>query len=511
MPGTLEERRRELLRSLPSVSRLLAVPEIASFEPQLGHAYVAAVVQQATDAARNALLGATDWPGLAHASAASTPEALVHWVTGRLASAAAPSLRRVVNATGIVLHTNLGRSPLAQAAIDAVERIAAGYSNLEFDLGSGQRGSRYEHVASLLCELTGAEAAMAVNNNAAAVLLALSSLAAGKEAVVSRGQLVEIGGSFRIPDIMAQSGVRLVEVGTTNKTHLRDYEAAIGPETALLLHVHTSNFRIIGFSETVPLKELVQLGRRHNLPVMTDLGSGFLLDLRQHHITDEPTVQQTVAAGAEVVTFSGDKLLGGPQAGIIVGTRATIERLARHPLNRAVRIDKMTLAALEATLRLYRNPDLARSEIPTLRMLTLAPEDLRRRAADLAQRLRQAVGQIPPDPAARADAESEPGWAPEAPVLSVEVRPGTSQVGGGALPAQDLPTQLVVLSPRNTSAVALENWLRNWHVPVIARVQDDQVLLDVRTLLPGDDAVIAEALQALARKAYDGPAPEADN
>jgi L-seryl-tRNA(Ser) seleniumtransferase len=381
--------------------------------------------------------------------------------------ASRPHFRRVINATGVVVHTNLGRSLLAHRAVEAVTEACAHYSNLEFSLDTGQRGSRYAHVEELLCKLTGAEAGLVVNNNAAAVLLMLDTLAKGREVVVSRGQLVEIGGSFRIPDVMAKSGAVLREVGATNRTHPHDYERAITPETAALLKVHTSNFRIIGFHKEVGLRELVALGEKHGLPVLEDLGSGNLFDFTPYGLDHEPTVQETVAAGAAVVTFSGDKVLGGPQAGIIVGRKDYIDPIKKNPMNRALRIDKMTLAALEATLRLYLDPVLARREIPTLRMITASTEELRRQASKLARGLRRAL-------------RGTGGGAS----AEITLLPGASRVGGGAYPERDLPTTLVAVRPQNKDigVEALRDALLDTDPPLIGRIEHDAFCLDPRTL-----------------------------
>jgi L-seryl-tRNA(Ser) seleniumtransferase len=362
---------------------------------------------------------------------------------------------------------------LAEEAIEAIAEVSRSYSNLELDLAAGQRGSRYAHVREVLCDLTGAESAVVVNNNAAAVLLALNTLARGKEVIVSRGELIEIGGAFRIPDVIERSGARLVEVGTTNKTKLRDYERATGPETAALLKVHTSNYRIVGFTEDVALKELVDLGARLTLPVINDLGSGSLVDLSPFQLEREPTVGEAVATGADVVTFSGDKLLGGPQAGLIVGQRATIEAIERNPLNRALRIDKLTLAGLEATLRLYLDERKATDKIPTLRMLTLPLGTISKRAKKLAQMLDEVL-----------DDDSR-----------VSIEEVVSQVGGGALPLQFLPSRAVALQPSGVSAQELAERLCQLKVPIITRIQQDKVLLDVRTIREDELSLIPEGVK----------------
>ncbi len=392
-----------------------------------------------------------------------------------LQRASRPHFRRVLNATGVVVHTNLGRSLLSRQAVEAVTEACARYSNLEFSLATGQRGSRYSHVEELLCRLTGAEAALVVNNNAAAVLLMLDTLAKGREVVVSRGQLVEIGGSFRIPDVMAKSGAVLREVGATNRVHAFDYERAIGPETAALLKVHASNFRIIGFHKEVSLQEMVAIADQHGLPVLEDLGSGNLFDFTPYGLDHEPTVQEAVAAGASVVTFSGDKVLGGPQAGIIVGRKASIDPIKKNPMNRALRIDKMTLAALEATLRLYLDPQLARREIPTLRMITASARELKGRASRLARILRRALG----------------------PAVDVLLFPGASRVGGGAYPERDLPTTLVGVRPaqENLSVDELKERLLQTDPPLIGRIEQDRFCLDPRTLDNDEYALAARVMQ----------------
>jgi L-seryl-tRNA(Ser) seleniumtransferase len=402
------------------------------------------------------------------------PPGDVEALAGRVCAAArggAFSLRPVINATGVVLHTNLGRALLSEAALARVVAVAAAYSNLELDLGTKERGSRYAHVDALLRRLTGAEDALVVNNNAAAVLLALESLARGREVVVSRGELIEIGGEFRIPDIMLRSGARLREVGTTNRTHLRDYAEAIGPDTALLLKVHTSNYRVVGFTADVSSRELAQLGRERGVSVMEDLGSGSLLDLRHHGFPYEPTVPDVVAAGVDLVSFSGDKLLGGPQAGVVVGRRDLVGRLKRNPLNRALRIDKLTVAALEATLMAYEAGE-ALHTVPTLRRLTESLADIRARARRLLARL---------DPALRRH-------------LRASLVEATSQVGGGALPTVELPTVALALGADGAQTRELDVALRAGAPPVVARVVDDRLLLDCRTVLPSEVAPLAAAL-----------------
>ena len=380
--------------------------------------------------------------------------------------------RRVINGTGIIVHTNFGRSNLSDQAIKAVVEAAGSYSNLEYDLEQGRRGSRYSHIEGLLCDLLNCESALVVNNNAAAVLLVLSALGQGKEAIVSRGELVEIGGSFRIPDIMQQGGCRLREVGTTNRTHLRDYEQAIGENTALILKVHASNYRIQGFTASVPPAELKALCREHHVPLIEDMGSGLLIDVSSFGIPGEPTVQESLRAGVDVVTFSGDKLLGGPQAGIIVGQKISIDVMKKHPLTRAIRIDKMTLAAIEATLMHYHERDDAVRNIPTLHLLALSQQELRAKADHFLALLHKAA----------------------IPALLVE---SASQVGGGALPTQDLPTWCVALDLPDLSAHTIEMQLRQGKPAIIGRIVKNRFLLDVRTLEEGDLPIIIEQAKKL--------------
>ncbi len=385
-----------------------------------------------------------------------------------------PSLKRVINATGVVVHTNLGRSPLAEEAVEAILRVSKWYSNLEYDLERGKRGSRYVHVEELLKEITGAEAALVVNNNASAVLISLNTLAKGKEVIVSRGELVEIGGSFRIPEVMSWAGCILKEVGTTNKTHIHDYEKAISEDTALLLKVHKSNYYIEGFTKEISAKELVSLAREHGLLVMEDLGSGCFVDFSKYGLIKEPTVQEVVNSGVDVVTFSGDKLLGGPQAGIILGKKEIIEEIRKNPLNRALRIDKLTLAGLEATLRLYRCEDWATQKIPILRMILKSEAELKKEA----QRLRRLLG--------RQGLKH----------ISCKVVRTSGKTGGGALPRLELPSYAVALSCGRPPQWIQEK-LRKRELPIIGRIEEDSFLLDVRCLFPQDYPEIAKAIREL--------------
>ena len=464
-----------LYRSLPNIDEILGAPEMA-------RAITAGVLPRelVLRCAREELEALRSQIAQGKRSDQVTLDEVLASVKAAVGAAQQPSLRRVINATGIVIHTNLGRSVLPESALEAVIATSRGYANLEYDIVAGERGHRGDHIETLICEITGAEAALAVNNNASAVLLTLAALAVGKKTIVSRGQLVEIGGSFRIPDIMAASGTVMVEVGTTNKTHLGDYARAIGERTGLIFKAHTSNYQLVGFTEEVSLADLVALGAERGVPVVEDLGSGVLLDLSAYGLPAEPTVQESLAAGADVVTFSGDKLLGGPQAGIICGKRGVIARLRSHPLARALRLDKMTLAALEATLRLYRDPATAVNAIPTLSSLTRSAEQCRQQADQLAVALREA-------------AESSGLGA----ALSIEAAGEMSLAGGGSLPGAEIPTTVVALAVEHVSAATLEQRLRALPVPVVARVHEERLLIDVRTLSEDDTELLVSELTAL--------------
>ena len=445
----------DLRRRLPAVDALLADPDIAGLLAAHPRSLVVRAVREAIAGARAA-------------GGAAPPEGWGAAVLGRVHRLAAPSLALVINATGVVLHTNLGRAPLALAARQAVERIAAGYANLEYDVSAGTRGSRHALCRDLLVELTGAEDALVVNNAAGALLTALSALARDGEAIVSRGELVEIGGAFRVPEVMARSGAKLVEVGTTNRTHGRDYKAAITPHTRLLLKVHRSNFQVTGFTAEVTAGEVAALAREARVTSLYDLGSGLLFDLAPWGLRGEPTIMEALASGVDAVVFSGDKLLGGPQAGILLGRRAAIEACRTDPIARAVRSDKLTLAALEATLALYRNPETSRREIPVLRMLTEDVSHLRRAA----EALRKGVG---------GDAD---------------IIEGESEVGGGSFPGAKLKTWLLRLKPKGLPPTTVAERLRCGNPPIVPRIADDHVLLDPRTILPDQLDGVARAVRA---------------
>jgi len=427
------------LHELPSVDELARHERLAGEPAQL-----------AVEAARAALARARE-----EIKAGHEPGDLVERAVQELASARAPSLRRALNATGVIVHTNLGRAPLAEAALERALEVGRGYSNLEYDLTAGSRGSRQDHVAGILRRLTGAEGALVVNNNAAAVMLALAALAEGREVLVSRGELIEIGDEFRIPDVLARSGARLREVGTTNRTRAADYEGAIGPDTAVLLRVHQSNFRVVGFTEQPSVAELATVAGRHGLPLVDDLGSGVLV-----HLEGEPSAKESLSAGAHLVCFSGDKLLGGPQAGIVVGRGELVEKLRRHPLQRALRADKLTLAALEGTLGLYLDPERAAREVPVLRMLREPADAVRARAG----RLAEAVGG--------------------------EVEETVARVGGGALPLAELPSFACAIEE------GLASPLRAGEPPVVGVIRDGRLLLDCRTLTDAEAEEVAEAVRA---------------
>jgi L-seryl-tRNA(Ser) seleniumtransferase len=459
--------RRALLRTLPAIDRLLATSQLTELEQTQPHLLIRDAAQRVVEDLRSQLLDEqAPLPDL-------DIEAVAERVAAQVELMAKPSLRKVINVTGTLLHTNLGRAPLCSDALHAIKDVAQGYSNLEYDLEAGQRGKRFTHVEELICKLTGGEAATVVNNNAGAVMLALAALAGGKSAIVSRGELIEIGGSFRIPDIMAASGVDLVEVGTTNKTHLKDYAAAIDKETALILKVHTSNYRILGFTEAVSGEELAELAHGNDIPVLEDLGSGLLMDLTPYGLPREPTVREALKTDIDLVTFSGDKLLGGPQAGIIVGNKDVIDRVRKHPMARALRIDKLTLAALEATLKLYLDPEKALEQVPTLRMLALPAEEMQRRCDKLLPRLTADLGDS----------------------AECSIIEATATVGGGALPLAELPGRVIALEPKQLSLNELTARLRSCEPAVVGRIQDGRLLIDPRTLNADDEAPLLQAMQ----------------
>lgn len=453
------------LRRLPPVSKVLDAPALAAFRGRHSADAVTAAVRAELAAARDQIAAGGNGPP-------PSPDALAEQAAARLDADAAPKLRPVINATGVVLHTNLGRSPLHESAARAAYEAGRGYLNLEMDLGTGKRSSRQDPVRAGLCRLTGAESATVVNNCAAATVIVLRALAAGKEVVVSRGQLVEIGGSFRIPEIMAVSGAALREVGTTNITRVGDYEQAIGPNTGLLMRVHTSNYRVRGYTKSVGIEDLVALGKRFNLPVVDDAGSGAALDLAEHGLPGEPLVSAGIAAGADLVLFSGDKLLGGPQAGVIAGKADLVRRVEKDPLMRAFRTDKMTLTALEATLRLYRDPTAVQRDLPTVRMLTTPLAELRERCEKLASRLRAVSG------------------------VSAEVRQDTAFVGGGSLPDVELPTAVIAVTADGLSDDDLARRLRTGTPSVVGRVQDGHVLLDLRCVFDRQEDDLVAAVHA---------------
>lgn len=466
----MDEDRRELLRSIPKMDEILSILDRRNVLESASRNIVLKICRAVLDEVRSSILANTlSDRGLLD------PERLSAVIASRLDALKRNNLRQVVNATGILLHTNLGRAPLPEEAIENIINVSRGYSNLEYNLETGKRGVRYDHVTDVLRELTGAEDALVVNNNAAAVLLVLNTLSNGMESIVSRGELIEIGGEFRIPEIMKKSGAVLREVGTTNRTRLADYEKAIGENTALVMKVHPSNYRIMGFTEEAELSELVGLGRKMNIPVFNDLGSGCLIDLEQFGLMKEPTVQEIVKTGADIICFSGDKLLGGPQAGIIIGRSDLIGDIKSNPLNRALRIDKLTLAALESTLRIYLKPEDALKKLRGLQCLTESVEDVAKRARKLCSILRRLVLRD----------------------ISLEIREGKSLSGGGALPLQEIPTVLIVLKSEKLKAEHIEKALRNAEIPVITRIMEDEVLMDLRTISESEYKIIEKAFREI--------------
>ncbi|VEN74662.1 L-seryl-tRNA(Sec) selenium transferase [Candidatus Desulfarcum epimagneticum] len=476
MKKTLGEEQKQALKSLPGVDHILEISSGGFARKNIPHAVAVRSVRRAIQGFRADIIrgdGLWDKGGI-------SDDRILERAEAEAEADMAFKLVPVINATGVIIHTNLGRSLLAEEALERISGISSRYSNLEFDLEAGARGSRHAIVEELLCEISGAESAMAVNNNAAAVLICLDTLARGRRVAVSRGELVEIGGSFRIPDVMKKSGCRLKEVGTTNRTHLRDYGEALDDEdVALLLKVHTSNYSVVGFASDVPLKDLVALGAARSAPVMEDLGSGTFIDFSRFGLEKEPTVQESVASGADVVTFSGDKLLGGPQAGVIVGRKRVVDQIKQNPLARAMRVDKLTLAALEATLRIYRDPpEKAVRRIPVLDMLTLPMGTIEKRAGDLAARLRQI----------------------DDPRLEITELDGFSKAGGGSLPLLRLSTKCVAMRVSGVSANRAEKMMRAFSPPVIGRIERDRLILDARTIRDDEPPVIARAALDMLRR-----------
>jgi L-seryl-tRNA(Ser) seleniumtransferase len=467
----LNQQQKEALRNLPAVDHVLELSKSDPFFEEVPRSVLIRSIRSVLDNRRRQIIEQDP----AQIDELMADAAVVTGVKDLARQAQSLNLRATVNATGIVIHTNLGRSLLAETAIEHLCAVGRRYSNLEFDLDKGRRGSRYANVEDLICEISGAESAMAVNNCAGAVLLALETMAAGKKVIVSRGELVEIGGSFRIPDVMAKSGGIMCEVGTTNRTHLRDYENAVDEQTALLLKVHKSNYSVVGFSAEVSLKDLVALGRKHQVPVMEDLGSGTFIDFSRYGLLKEPTVQESVSTGVDIITFSGDKLLGGPQAGLVVGKKACIDRIKKNPITRALRIDKLTLAALESTLRLYRDEEKAVQAIPTLRMM-LQPIAILEEKAGRLKKMLESTGHS------------------RLTVASLDL---ISRPGGGSLPLLELPSKGLGIRIDGLSANAIEKSLRLNSPPIIGRIEDDLYTMDMRTLQDGELETIRSAIETL--------------
>ncbi len=471
----VDEKRKALLKKLPSVDHILIKANKDRRFYEIPKTVVVAAIRAAVEDLRTIILDSNQDIQEKNLLDSLTDKKIMGNVKQRVDAAMTPNLLTVVNGTGVVVHTNLGRSLVADVALEHLFEISQHYSNLEFDIGTGKRGSRYSCIEDILCEISGAQSAMVVNNNAAAVLLCLDTIAKDRGVVVSRGELVEIGGSFRIPDVMAKSGGILKEVGATNRTHLHDYENAIENNTGLLLKVHTSNYSVVGFTARVLLKELVALGEKYHLPVMEDLGSGTFIDFSKYGMVKEPTVQESIATGVDVVTFSGDKLLGGPQAGIILGKKSILDKIKKNPLTRALRIDKMTLAALEITMRLYRDEQKAVKSIPTLCMLTTPFNIIEKRA----QKLKRSLKKL------------------DNPSLNVELLNLSSRAGGGSLPLMDLPSKCIGIKIAGISANLIERSMRNNSPPVIGRIEEDVFIMDLRTIPDDQLSVIKDALQAI--------------
>lgn len=474
MDTLMSEDKNLIFRKIPSVDLILDSPEIHTVLTKYSRSLVLKAIHQVLNGIRDKIEKANKDDELPYLGLNN----VIDHVIRKVSILSQPSLKKLINATGIIIHTNLGRSLLSNKVIKRLKDLAGSYSNLEYDINTGKRGSRYVHAEDILKELTGAEAAMVVNNNAAAVLLALDTIAKGKDAIISRGQLVEIGGSFRIPDVMKRGRVQMVEVGTTNKTTIKDYEAAINQDTALLLKVHKSNFQIVGFTEEPGLIELVALGKKHKVCVMEDLGSGCFVDFSEFGIRKEPTVQDSVSKGADIVTFSGDKMLGGPQCGIILGKKDIISEIKTNPLNRALRIDKLTLLALQETLYLYRDKEVAFNNIPTLRMICQTYQSLCLKA----EKLMSLIGKL------------------ECDNFSIELSDGFSQIGGGAMPLENLTSRLLCITPGRLSASSIVKSLRLFNPPIIARLEKNRVVMDIRTIQESELQAISDSLILLSKK-----------
>ncbi len=470
----INEKKQSLLKMLPGVDYVLELSKGEPFFETIPKSVLINAVRSVIEDFRTAILA--DSQDITEKSLSDT--LILEKVKEKVKTAMTLNLLRTVNATGVVVHTNLGRSLLSAEAIENLQVIAGRYSNLEFDLSIGKRGSRYSSVEDILCEISGAESAMVVNNNAGAVLLCLETIAKGRKVIISRGELVEIGGSFRIPDVMAKSGGILKEVGTTNRTHLKDYEIAIENDTGLLLKVHTSNYCVVGFTADVSLQELVVLGTKYDIPVMEDLGSGTFIDFSKYGLIKEPTVQESVATGADIVTFSGDKLLGGPQAGIIVGKKDILEKIKKNPITRAIRIDKLTLAALESTLRLYRDEEKAIKSIPTLKMLTLPFDCIEKRAKQLGKMLENIDDR-----------------------MQIKLINRSSRAGGGSLPLLELPSKCVGIKIEGVSVNTIEKSMRKNIPPIIGRIEEDTFIMDLRTVQDDELPIIKTAFLNILKKA----------
>ncbi len=463
--------KKNLLMRLPKVDEILSSETIIETIKRFPRSTIVEVVRNRIDEIRKAILSLKD-EELKNFDL--NEDKLIQDIIEDIEKKGNMSLRKVINATGVVLHTNLGRALISEEIVKDIVDVACNYSTLEFDVSTGKRGSRYSHVEEIICKLTGAESALVVNNNAAAVLLVLNTMAKNKEVIVSRGQLVEIGGSFRVPEVMMQSGAILKEVGATNKTHVYDYENNINENTAAILKVHTSNYKILGFCREVDIEEMVELGKKYDIPVIEDIGSGTFIDFSKYGITYEPTVLESVARGADIVTFSGDKLLGGPQAGIIVGRKKYIERMKKNQLTRALRVDKMTLTALEGTLRLYLDEKKVIEKIPTLKMLTMDSDRIKEKAEKLLSKITEVAKTVE--------------------ALLIE---GYSQVGGGSMPIEKLPTYLISLNKEGLSTKKMEEFLRGFTIPIICRINEDRLLLDVRTIEEDEFDNIVTAIKQL--------------